>query len=455
MIKLERLVFFHKTPALWNKTLNLTSSPQIHTVSKMKQKLPNTALDEEMKEFLKNDVYFQMCKRICLEMGVKEFHIVHGFMQEEKRNWNVGNEKGWARLDEATTYWTLTSPEELLSFMKSDIVFTRGNYPNLHNWLNKHSTHHEDQFWLHYPATSLRYPHLTSFEKSVKAANVDITRVTNLVAGLNIEHNRKPTDQKAAEELEILISHFRTIREQTIGGPYSLVLSDDMSNVEVLKKAFPTSMVQTFTKPTVWSSSPSIYNRPFDLIYCGTTLQSTKNHQCFIQILKHIDIYTDSKLNVVIAGNKKDSPIFSSLWTYPFSNINLFDEGEVTRGQLQNLFSRSKTCIVTSGRDANPRIIQESLVHGARVLAIDTLSDGLEFLSSNPLLGSVLESAPEFWRYTRNGNLEFKPTMHIASLVVNEIKKSNYPDLVAKIARKKLSIDDSVKSLVKTMQSFR
>ena len=306
---------------------NLAPSPHVDTVSKMKQKLSNTKLGDEMKGFLKNDVYFQMCKRICSEMGVKEFHIVHGFMEEEQKNWTVGNERGWSQVDEDTTYWLLTSPEELLGFMKSGIVFTRGNYPNLHNWLNKHSTHLEDQFWLHYPATSLRYPHITSFEKSIKATDVDSLRVTDLVAGLNIEHNMQSKGGKITEELDALISYFRTIREQTIGGPYSLVLSDDKTNVEALKKAFPTSIVQTFTKPTIWSSSDSIYNKTYDLIYCGTTLQSTKNHQCFIQLLKHIDIYTDSKLKVVIAGNKKHSPIFSSLFSYPFSNIALFDEG--------------------------------------------------------------------------------------------------------------------------------
>lgn len=449
------MVFFHKTPALWNKSKNLGTSPSVDTVAKLKQKLSETKLSKEMKQFFNNDVYFQMCKRICLEMGVKEFHIVHGFMEEEKRNWAVGMERSWSSIDQDATYWTLTSPEELLGFMESDIIFTRGNYPNLHNWLNKNSTHLQQQFWLHYPATSLRYPHLSSFEKSLNAAEADTSRIQNLVAGLNIEHNRKPTDETPSTEMRGLIHYFRTVREQPIGGPYSLVLSDDRANVETLKKVFPDSLVQTFTKPAIWTLTTEIHNRTYDLIFSGTTLQATKNHHCFIQLLKHIDIYTDSNLKVVIVGNKGDSPVFNTLFNYPFSNITLFDEGEVSREHLQYLFSESKTSIVTSGRDANPRVIQESLVHGARVLAVDTLSDGLDFISSNPLLGSVLASEPEFWKYTRNGNLEFKPTMHLASQVVEEIKKSNYPDLVSKISRKKLSIDESVNSLVKTIRSFR
>jgi hypothetical protein len=448
------MVFFHKTPALWNKTKNLGTPPSVDTLAKLKQKLSKTELSEEMKEFLNTDVYFQMCKRICLEMGVKEFHIVHGFMEEEKRNWTVGSERGWSQIDRNTTYWTLTSPNDLLGFIDSEIIFTRGNYPNLHNWLNKHSTQSQQQFWLHYPATSLRYPHLHVFEKSVKAAEVNISRVQDLVAGLNIEHQRKSTGEAASTEIEELIRYFQTIREQPIGGPYSLVLSDDKTNVETLKKVFPTSSIQTFSKPAVSSIPGNIHKRTYDLIFCGTTLQTTKNHQCFIQLMKHIDIYVDFNLKVVIVGNEKDSPIFNSLFNYPFSNITLFDEGEVSREQLQHLFSRSKTCIVTSGRDANPRVIQESLIHGARVLVVDTLSDGMDFISSNPLLGSVLESEPEFWKYTRNGNLEFKPTMRLASRIVEEIKKSDYPDLVSKVSRKKLSIDESVKSLVKTIQSF-
>jgi hypothetical protein len=88
-------------------------------------------------------------------------------------------------------------------------------------------------------------------------------------------------------------------------------------------------------------------------------------------------------------------------------------------------------------------------------MAINTLSDGLGFIEDNPLLGSVLCSEPELWNYTRNGNLEFKPSIHLASLISNEIRRSNFPDLVMKISRKKLSVEESVKSLAKTIKSFR
>lgn len=458
MTELERLVFFHKTPALWNKVRNQPDQPTITSVRKMKAQFKGKPLDEEMNLFLETDVYFQMCKRICHELGINEIHIVHGFMEEESRNWSVSEQKGWSSVDEKATYWSLTNPAELLGFMDSSIVFTRGNYSKLHQWLREHSPKQEDQFWLHYPATSLRFPHLEHFEGSIKDAYENKKMESNLndsLKGMVVEHNQKALAGVGIDSFFLLIEYFKNQRNAVVGGPYNLVLADDTYNVELLQNVYPNSLIQTFTKPAVWNQKNDVYTRKYDMIYCGTTLQETKNHHCFIQLLHHLDIYLDRKLKIVIAGNKVDSVVFTSIFTYPFSNIELIDKGEVSRDQLQTLFSESKTMLVTSGRDANPRIIQESLTHGARVLAINTLSDGLEFLQANPLLGTVLPSEPESWIYTRNGNLEFKPSIHLASLIVGEIRKSNFPDLVMKISRKKLSVEESVRPLAKTIKSFR
>lgn len=453
---MERMVFFHKTPALWNKDGNLSKQPPTKSISKMKQQFSKNKLDSEISDFLSTDVYFKICRIICDELGIEELHIVHGFMEKEERNWSVSENKGWSDVDQNTTYWSLSSPDELLGFMDSSIIFTRGNYATLHRWLEAHSSFSSSQFWFHYPATSLRFPHLDIFEKSIKDAEINkITNLQHVFEGMKIEHNLANSKDQKITSFSNLISYFDEKRNQRIGGPYSLVLSDDKKNVKTLEKAFPESRIQTFTKPAIWDSEVNNKKRMYDLIYCGTTLQVTKNHHCFIQLLKYLDVSSEGKLNVVIAGNKEESTTFASLFNHPFSNIQIFNKGEVSRKELQSLFLQSKTMLVTSGRDANPRVIQESLVHGARVLAINSLSDGLDFLNSNPLLGSVLFSNPELWHYTRNGNLEFKPSMHIASLITAEIQRSNFPDLVMKISRKKLSVDETAKALITTIRSFR
>ena len=162
---MDRLVFFHKTPALWNKNRNLPPDPRIITLDKMKKQLSNHSINIEMAEFFSTDVYFQMCKEICATLEIKELHIVHGFKEEESRNWSVREDEGWCEIDEITTYWSLKEVDKLLGFMDSSIILTRGNYPLLHQWLTDNSIPNPGRFWLHYPATSIRFPHLNKFEK--------------------------------------------------------------------------------------------------------------------------------------------------------------------------------------------------------------------------------------------------------------------------------------------------
>lgn len=455
---MDKLVFFHKTPALWNKTKNLPQEVEKTDLKGLKKKLPHYTLDDEMADFFSTDIYFQMVKEICSRLGVKEFHVVHGYNDGELRNWSVQEEQGWSKIDKNTTYWSFTEPESLLSFMDSSIIITRGNYTKFHQWLSEHSTSHPQRFWLHYPATSLRYPHLDKYQKSLEAlmdSASHSSKLERLITGMLKEHQLNISSESVREKFSRLIHHFQIQRDSVIGGPYSIVLADDKSSVQPMSKVFPGSIVQTFVKPAIWTESNINFAREYDAIYCGTSLQPTKNHQCFVQLLKNLDALTDQKLEIVIAGNKKESRIFEPLFEYPFSNISLINKGEVSRKELQVLFSKSKSMIVTSGRDANPRIIQESLVHGARVIAFDTLSDGVDFISSNPLLGMVLKSDSSEWKYSRNGNLLFEPSILMAGLVLEEIEKSGYPDLVMNISRKKLSLRNSVLPLINTIKSFR
>lgn len=455
---MDRLVFFHKTPALWDKSRNWPKEPKINTISKMKKQLQGYTLDSEMSDFFSTDIYFQICKEICVRLGIKEFHIIHGYNEGEQRNWSVSEKEGWCQVDENTTYWSFTEPGKLLSFMDSSLIITRGNYPKFHQWLSDQSVPHPQRFWLHYPATSIRFPHLDVYQKEIEKMlqfKENSSRLELILTGMGIEHNLRSDLKSLEDRFFELIQYFQSQRTILIGGPYTMVLADDEYNVQSLSNAFPNSVIQTFVKPALWHDDNVHHVREYDSIYCGTSLQSTKNHQCFVQLLKHLDAYVEHDLKIVIAGNKTESKVFDNLFVYPFSKIKLIDMGEVSREQLHSLFSNSRTMIVTSGRDANPRIIQESLVHGARVISIDTLSDGLDFISSNPLLGAVLPSDTGKWKYARNGNLAFESSIQLASLVSEEIGKSYFPDLVMNISRKKLSLENSVRPLINTINSFR
>ena len=67
---MEKLVFFHKTPALWNKAKHLSDEPKTIDLAKLGKKLPSFSLHSEMNDFFSTDVYVQMCKEICAHLGI-------------------------------------------------------------------------------------------------------------------------------------------------------------------------------------------------------------------------------------------------------------------------------------------------------------------------------------------------------------------------------------------------
>ena len=96
----------------------------------------------------------------------------------------------------------------------------------------------------------------------------------------------------------------------------------------------------------------------------------------------------DTNISVGIAGDRGNIPAFSRGLSSKFENITVENLGEVPREELFDLFNNSRTLVVLSGRDCNPRIIQEAGMCGAYVIAADTLSDGFEIFSKHPLLRS-------------------------------------------------------------------
>jgi len=453
-----RMTFFHKTPAMWNKTISLEiPSGRVQDLSMMKKNISSFSPNQEMLELFETDIYIQMCKHICKILEIEELHIVHGVSEKEEKNWITHDSEGYCKVDEMSTYWCVASPEKLLGFVDADIIFSRGNYPILHNWL--HQTNDSNgRIWIHYPATSLRYPHLERYGKSTSKAlhqKTSSSSLKTILTGMGVEHNMRSGTLLNDDLLEVLLAKFTEGRTHIFGGPYTIVLVDDNYNVDATSLVYPDSLIYKFVKPALWSLDEIPHTRSYDLIFCGTTLQSTKNHHAFGQLLEKLDTCTNRKLTIVIAGNNEKNDTLSTYLNYPYANLEIVNIGEVSRSELQSLFSNTKTMLITSGRDSNPRTIQESLVHGARVIAIDTLSDGLEFLKSNPLLGQVLTSDVEGWHYTRNGNLEFRPDMQLASQLMKEIDKSKFPDLVASVARNKLSLEESMNLLCRLITSLQ
>jgi hypothetical protein len=225
------------------------------------------------------------------------------------------------------------------------------------------------------------------------------------------------------------------------------VLIDDGSQFSHYSSIYPGTQVLHFQKPATLLSPAEQQTRQFDLMFCGTTLQTTKNHLQFLSLLDQLDTMSTSPLKVGIVGNQGNLPAFSNGLRKSHQNIEILDFGEVGRGKLGEIFNQTRCLIVLSGRDCNPRVIQEAGLHGVRALVADTLSDGIDVIKDNPLLGSVIQTNKHSWFYQRNGNLLFDVDRKFAKRVANELAYSFHPRTTSEVANSIYSLESIVKDL--------
>ena len=455
------MVLIHKTPAIWNKEEHLPKPPSANNKSSESNLLD---VDSELKSLFETDLYIAISRILCEKLELDELHIVQGFSPNEKRNWINAGTAGKYAIDDKITYWCITEPKDLLPFLKMDIIFTRGNYEKLHSRLIEVIDEHEPKpIWLHYPATALMFPHILKHNNRASSAIVKSTyeyqiTLKEQVNGMYVEHNIRSSDHPVTndtqEMLEILNSRFITLRERINKGPYDVVLVDDNSSIEEYSKVYPNSIIYRFVKPYISTNLKLNIERKYDIIFCGTTLQKTKNHMQFIALLKRLDEITTGILKIAIAGDQGNITSFSEGLKRKYRNLIVDNFGILPRSQLYDLFNESKTMVVLSGRDSNPRVIQEAGVLGVRTIVADTMSDGLEILKSNPLIGAVVQTEKTTWFYSRNGNLKFSVNSDFAKNVLIEINRSKSPMVVANICKSLYSLDGSLLEVIEIIRSL-
>lgn len=444
---MSKMVLFHKTPAKWNKPALIKGLNPANFESGKDVELD---LNQEISEFIETDLYVKLAKQLCANLEIDELHIVQGYSPEEKRNWSSGTTEGLHRIDENTIYWCIESPEKLLKFNDAEIIFSRGNYQHLHNFLANEFT--SDPIWINYPATALAFPHQELYfayvESALKSMMNSQQRISAKMEGMILEHD---IGIEKGENFAMKVSQLKQFIEDrrfaTRDVPYDVILADDKETSDVLNNVYQNSLIHTYTKPSLNVELDVRYSREFDIFFCGTTLQTTKNHIQFTNLLRILDDITETSLKVGIAGDQGNIPAFTEDLSYNYENITVENFGGVPREELFDLFNNSRTLVVLSGRDCNPRIIQEAGMCGAYVIAADTLSDGFEIFSNQPLLGSIIPTKKASWFYQKNGNLVFDVDEAFAQKVLDKVDIARFPYMVHKVAKSTYSIENEAQDL--------
>ena len=236
----------------------------------------------------------------------------------------------------------------------------------------------------------------------------------------------------------ILISD--RIRKRESPGKYDVVLFDEKANMETLGKRHPNSQLLQFNKSYSDSFNLEINsNRVFDLIFTGTTIQKTKNHELFYSIIDSI-LQKKPDLRVAIVGIQSEGEKLRKRWKK--SNVEIFDR--VGKRQLSNLFNKSRFHIITSSRDCFPRTIPESLVCGCHILTLDLLSDGLSLIEENPLLGTIIDTSGSRFSIENGYSLSVNASDYITDQITSQISVSRDHLLISALASELFPIQKMV-----------
>jgi len=468
----RRAVLIHKTPSSWNK-INILSNDEVLHISQVEDILSPLGSNQIPTDIIDTDMYTSIIREVTEILGFEELHIVQGFDPNEKRNWQSAERSGFSRLDNRTIYWSIDEPMHLCAFLDFDLLFTRGRYPHLHKGLSKRRLS-SSGVWMHYPATSRYFPHFDRFIRTWHQRlnvnwDVEKDRFLPVLDALQLEHklrfNGLESEREIDSHLLMSIEGFQPIfksledlclkrRPRMEDCQYDIVMSDDIANIGELERIYPDCLVIPFVKPSLKRLVPVEIKRTWDLVFCGTSLQSTKNHMLFGNLLKHIDELSIEKLRIVVIGNRGNLPAYDRLLSVEYRKLEIEDRGEISRSETLEIFNRSRALLVTSGRDSNPRIISEAAIHGARVIALDLLSDGFETIKSNPLFGAIIPSTTRDWFYTRNGNLECFASKLLAEDILNELEKSKVPLLTAGAAERIFNLTNCANKLANIISSI-
>lgn len=163
---------------------------------------------------------------------------------------------------------------------------------------------------------------------------------------------------------------------------YNFVLCPDPKMIQIFKEIYQYSSIILYVKCPPYSYLSPFNNisteREYDCIFIARSKQTTKNVHIIQSILELND---NIKFLLLIADIQiYDSSFFGKLCTTYKKHIKLIDN---FADDIKKYYNMAKCLFICSGRDDVPRIIPEATSMGCYCIVLDTLSNGLWYLSDN------------------------------------------------------------------------
>jgi len=317
--------------------------------------------------------------------------------------------------------------KSLFSFSNAKMYFYKGygNYEHFYSMLQMVSPH---SIFIRYLATALPY--------------------TNRNSAITIDD--KWIDTYAKNDIcKINVKNF-TEYFNTQFANYDLVYVDTAEKIPHYKKIFVNSkhfmQIDKYSLMTYCDNS----KKEYDLMFCASDVHPSKNWEIFYKFLVYCDTNKKGfKLLIITPVISKDA---MSKYT-KFRYINTTVKRGLNSEEMNLYYNKCKCLMVTFGRDANPRVISESLSCGCFNIILDLLSDGKHVVKNNDILGKIIKIP--------NRNISFEASYKSVKCVLtdaqydemyNLIKQEYDHQLIAKTFTETYNVDNTVNSLHKYLK---
>lgn len=256
-------------------------------------------------------------------------------------------------------------------------IFVRGNnVPMIH----KLGAIYRNSTKIFYPATSLTYKKNKSEKNIVQVANYQLYQAAAIMdraeVAIPMNDQTEVEDLKGAEKTS----------EKYLG--YDIILIDDRYIYDYMCKfkIAGKSKLVLFTKYAVRKEEPrnaeTIVDH-YDLLYSSYTKGPTKNFNIFMQFVAYL---TAKKSNLsILVLNKDDNDDLEELrkMNYPHLRIIITSNPDL-------YYEYCHHHLLTSGRDAQPRTITETISKGVHNIVLDTLTNGIHIFRDTKIFGTIL-----------------------------------------------------------------
>ena len=324
---------------------------------------------DKISKFMYSDIYVYIFVRF-LELGlIDNLHIVFGMAKNDKYLYNnepLFTNGNFYNYNDKICLWKLNDMKSLFSFANAKLYFYKGygNYEHFYSMLGMISP---NAIFLRYLATALPY-------------------IANKPNNITIDDHWIDTyaqNNICRKKVKNFSDYFQKNYTK-----YDLLYIDTIGRESNYKKLFiNVKQVAKLNKFSLMEYDEKII-KTYDLLFCASDQHPSKNWDIFYNFLNYCD-KNKKFMSVLII-----TPIVSSTSLQKYhtlKNIQITIKKGLSCTEMNQYYNLSKNLLITFGRDANPRVMSESLSCGCFNIVLDILSDGKDVIENNPVLGRLIK----------------------------------------------------------------